>query len=141
MGEARRLPLRAQLSRDRALLPQPIVDCANRTRRAAWAHHRLVLQQLDMHAAHGMRAERCEHDDRLREQREHAHATQAEGGAHRRRPRLRTNQKKGLRATMRARAHTRITARKRACVLVCMCVLVCLRVPGERICARVRACV
>ncbi len=69
--------------------PAATVGCrANRACRAAWAHHRLVLQQLSMRAAHGLRAKHREQQG-WHEQREHAHAAQVDGSAHRRQPRRR----------------------------------------------------
>ena len=62
--------------------------CAIRACCAAWAHHRLVLQQLSVCTAHGVRAKHREQQGR-HEQHEHAHAAQVDGSAHRRRPRLR----------------------------------------------------
>jgi len=63
--------------------------CANRKTkcRAAWAHRRLVLQQLSMRTEHSVRAEHREQQGR-HEQHEHAHAAQVDGSAHRRWPRL-----------------------------------------------------
>jgi hypothetical protein len=61
--------------------------CANRACCTAWAHHRLVLQQLSVCTAHGVCAKHREQQGR-HEQHEHAHTAQVDSSAHGRWSRL-----------------------------------------------------
>ena len=62
--------------------------CANRALRAAWAHHRLMLQQLSVCTAHGV-CDKHREQQGWHEQHKHAHAAQVDSSAHGRWPRLR----------------------------------------------------
>ena len=68
--------------------------CANRARRAAWAHHRLVLRQLSVCIAHGGCAKHREQQG-WHEQHKHAHAAQVDSSAHGRWPSLRAGRRAG----------------------------------------------
>ena len=68
--------------------------CANRARRAAWAHHRLVLRQLSVCIAHGGCAKHREQQG-WHEQHKHAHAAQADSSAHGRWPSLHAGRRAG----------------------------------------------
>ena len=68
--------------------------CANRARRAAWAHHRLVLRQLSVCIAHGGCAKHREQQG-WHEQHKHAHAAQVDSLAHGRWPSLHAGRRAG----------------------------------------------